>query len=160
MENRRKRRQKGKKPANSQAAMNMQNTQNAQYQYNTYNGQNAQGMQNEDKQERKHIVFDDLVVPQVMEPRPNCVLCGQPIEAFAEAISEPNGGYSHFDCVLEKLRAQENVQAPDTISYIGHGTFAVVSKDAEGKYFIKTRIPYESNEAFADMKKQVEAAKQ
>ena len=33
--------------------------------------------------------------------------------------------YSHFDCVLEKLREREHVQEPDSISYIGHGNFAV-----------------------------------
>jgi transcription elongation factor Elf1 len=132
MENRRKRKQRGKKPAN-----------------------------NIPKQvERTHINLDDFEVPQVVEPRPNCAICGQVIESFAEAISEPDGAYSHFDCVLDKIRQQENVQAPDTVSYIGHGTFAVVTKDAEGKYTIKTRIPYESNEAFLGMKKQVEVAKQ
>ena len=117
-------------------------------------------VQNVQKQPAKaHITFEDIDVPQVVEPRPTCVLCGQVIETFAEAISEPNGGYSHFDCVLEKIREQENVQAPDSVSYIGHGTFAVVSKDAECKFTIKTRIPYESNEAFISMKKQVEEAK-
>lgn len=110
--------------------------------------------------ERSHISFEEVDVPQVVEPRPICVLCGEVIDNFAEAISEPNGGYSHFDCVLEKIRQQEKVQEPDSVSYIGHGTFAVVSKDAEGKYTIKTRISYESNEAFLGMKKQVEAAKQ
>ncbi len=134
MENKKRRRQKGKKPTNP-----VQITQK--------------------QVEKTHIKFEDIEVPQVVEPRPNCELCGQVIETFSEAISEPNGGYSHFDCVLEKLRQQENVQAPDSISYIGHGTFAVVTKDAEGKFTIKTRIPYESNEAFLGMKKQVEEAK-
>ena len=140
MENKKKRRQKGKKPANF--------------------GQNQQNSQNQiQKIEHKHIVLEDLPVPQVVEPRPNCVLCGQPIEVFAESISEPNGGYSHFDCVLQKIREQENVQQPDSVSYIGHGTFAVVTKGEDGKYTIKTRIPYESNESFIGMKKQVEDAK-
>ena len=144
MENKKKRRQKGKKPANQ-----AQNPQNMQRQERT-----------ERSERRQHVVLDELPVPQVVEPRPACVLCGQPIETFAEAISEPNGGYSHFDCVLEKIRQQEQVQEPDSVSYIGHGTFAVVTKDAEGKYSIKTRIPYESADSFNGMKKQVEAAKQ
>ncbi len=135
MENRKRRRQRSKKSANFQNQTNIQDVQS-------------------------HVVFEDLDVPQVIEPRPECDICGEPIESFAEAISEPNGAYSHFDCVIEKLKAQENVQAPDSISYIGHGAFAVVSKDADGKYIIKTRIQYESNEAFTNMKKQVEATKQ
>lgn len=122
--------------------------------------QEVQNTENQEKLVRGHVVFDDLVVPQVIEPRPECAICGEPIESFAEAISEPSGGYSHFDCVIEKLKSQENVQDPDLVSYIGHGAFAVVSKDADGKYIIKTRIQYESNEAFANMKKQVEATKQ
>lgn len=137
MENRKRRRQRSKKSTSD-----------------------VQITENQEKQVRNHVVFDDLVIPKVIEPRPECVICGEPIESFAEAISEPNGGYSHFDCVIEKLKTQENVQAPDSISYIGHGAFAVVSKDADGKYIIKTRIQYESNEAFANMKKQVEATKQ
>lgn len=143
MENRRKRRQKAKKP---DAAMQ--------------SSQNSVDVQSQAKPVRRHVALNDLVVPQVMEPRPACAICGEPIESFAEAISEPNGGYSHFDCVIDKIKAQENVQAPDSVSYIGHGTFAVVSKDFEGKYTIKTKIQYESNEAFNEMKKQVEAAKQ
>ena len=143
MENRRKRRQKPRR-------------QDSYVQ----NSQSSVEMQNQGKALRRHVVFDDVIVPQVIEPRPVCALCGEPIESIAEAISEPNGGYSHFDCVIDKIKAQENVQGPDSVSYIGHGTFAVVSRDAEGKYCIKKRIQYESNEAFNDMKKQVEAAKQ
>lgn len=138
MENKKKRRQKGRKPSNAQ--------------------QLPQNMAKPEK--RQHITFEEVVVPQVVEPRPNCAICGEPIETFAEAISEPDGGYSHFDCVLDKIRQQEKVQEPDKVSYIGHGTFAVVSKDAEGKYIIKTRIPYETADCFNGMKKQVEATKQ
>ena len=134
MENRKRKKQKSKKPASV-----VQNVQKPAA--------------------REHITFEDIDVPQVVEPRPICELCNQVIETFSEAISEPDGGYSHFDCVLDKIRKQENVHEPDSVSYIGHGTFAVVSKDAEGKYTIKTRIPYESNEAFIGMKKQVEEAK-
>lgn len=108
---------------------------------------------------RPRMIFDDVEVPQVVEPRPDCCICGQPIESIAEAIVESNGGFSHFDCVLQKLREQENVQEPDCVSYIGHGCFAVVTKDEDGKWSIKSRIQYESNDDFANAKKQVEGSK-
>lgn len=108
---------------------------------------------------RSRMIFDDVEVPQVVEPRPSCSICGQPIESIIEAISEPDGGLSHFDCVLEKLREREHVQEPDSISYIGHGNFAVVTKDEEGRYSIKYRIQYESNDDYANVKRQVEESK-
>lgn len=109
--------------------------------------------------QRSRMYFDDVEVPQVVEPRPNCSLCGQPIELISEAISEPNGGFSHFDCVIEKLKEREHVIPPDSVSYVGHGSFAVVSKDENGNYIIKNRIQYESNDDYSRMKKQVEEAK-
>jgi len=112
------------------------------------------------QKQRTRMIFDDIEVPQVVEPHPNCSICGQPIESIAEAISEKGGLLSHFDCVLEKLREIEHVEEPDSISYVGQGNFAVVSKTFEGNYFIKKRIPYESNDDFLKVKKQVEESKQ
>lgn len=109
--------------------------------------------------QRSRMYFDDVEVPQVVEPRPDCCLCGQPIELISEAISEPNGGFSHFDCVIEKLKEREHVIPPDSVSYVGHGSFAVVSKDENGNYVIKNRIQYESNDDYSRIKKQVEEAK-
>ena len=109
--------------------------------------------------ERKHMTFEDLAVPQVNEPRPECRICGKPIDFIAEAISEADGGFSHFDCVLEKLRKQEDVKEGEYISYSGHGNFAVFTKDEDGHYVVKTRIPYESKECFDSAKKYVEGTK-
>lgn len=130
MDNRKKKKSKGKKP------------------------------QEQKQDNRTHMIFDDIEVPKVVEPHPVCVICGEPIDGIAEAISEANGGYSHFDCVLQKIAQQENVQEPDKVSYIGHGNFAVISKDEEGKLYIKTRVPYESKENYDAMKKFVEGVKE
>lgn len=108
----------------------------------------------------QHIKFDDVIVPQINEPNPVCEICGEPIKAIIEAISESNGGYSHFDCVLKKLKEQFSVEEPSKISYIGHGTFAVVSPDGKGNYTIGERIQYESQETYTSMKKYVEEQKQ
>ena len=107
----------------------------------------------------RHISFDDVAVPQVNEPTPVCSICGKNIETIADAISEGNGSFSHFDCVISKIREQEKVSENETVSYIGHGNFAVLYKDEEGKYVIKTRIPYESKENYDSMKKYVESTK-
>ncbi len=109
---------------------------------------------------RQHIQFEDVDVPQVHEPKPVCALCGQPIELIAEAICEPNGGYSHFDCVIAKLKEEEHVTEDEKLSYVGHGNFAVFTKDEEGHFVIKTRIPYESKESYDGMKKFVEGTKE
>ena len=107
----------------------------------------------------RHISFDEVSVPQVNEPMPTCSICGKNIETIADAISEGDGTFSHFDCVIAKIREQERVSDNETVSYIGHGNFAVLYKDEEGKYVIKTRIPYESKENYDSMKKYVESTK-
>lgn len=116
--------------------------------------------QQEVKPQQKHIVFEDVDVPKVVEPKPTCSICGESIEAIIEAISEPDGSYSHFDCVLKKITEQERVVEPDKVSYIGHGTFAVVTPDEKGSFSIKYRVPYENTESYLNMKKYVEDIKE
>ena len=123
-------------------------------------GNGNEQTQQKQQQERRHMSFDEVAVPQVNEPRPECRICGKTIDFIAEAISEADGGFSHFDCVIEKLRKQENVQEGEYISYSGHGNFAVFTKDEEGHYIVKTRIPYESKESFDGARKYVEGSKQ
>ena len=111
------------------------------------------------RESRRHMTFDELPVPQVSEPRPVCRICGEPIEFIAESISEADGGFSHFDCVVERIRGQEDVKEGEYVSYIGHGNFAVFTKDGEGHFTIKTRVPYESKESYDGAKKYVEGTK-
>lgn len=110
----------------------------------------------EEQNSRKHIVLPEVEVKRIVEPRPVCSICGEPIEAIIEAITESDGTYSHFDCVLNKLKEKYNVQEPDKISYIGHGNFAVFTHDEEGKFVIKEKIAYESNDNYNSMIKYVE----
>ena len=110
-------------------------------------------------QNLRHISFDEASVPQVNEPMPVCSICGKSIETIADAICEGEGSFSHFDCVIAKIREQEKVSENETVSYIGHGNFAVLYKDEDGKFVIKTRIPYESKESYDAMKKYVEGTK-
>lgn len=100
---------------------------------------------------------EEVQVKTVKEPRPVCSLCGEPVESIIEAIRESDGTFSHFDCVIHKIEQQYNVQAPDKVSYVGSGCFAIVSVEPNTKTFtIKQKINYESVETFNQMKKFVE----
>lgn len=109
---------------------------------------------------KKHVVLPDVEVKKIKEPRPICSICGEPIESIIEAIAEADNSYSHFDCVIKTLNEKYHVQEPDKLSYIGHGNFAIFTPDEEGKFKIKERINYESNESYASMIKFVEEHKE
>ena len=100
----------------------------------------------------------------IVEPYPVCKICSHPIKFIVEAISEDNEEFSHFDCVVEKIKEKYNVRTPDTVSYIGQGKFAVVTrqKNREDKedYTLKQIIPYESSDAFNSFKTYIEDIKQ
>lgn len=110
----------------------------------------------EEQNNRKHIVLPEVEVKRIVEPRPVCSICGEPIEAIIEAITESDGTYSHFDCVLNKLKEKYNVQEPEKLSYIGHGCFAVFTQDEEGRFIMKEKIAYESNDNYNSMIRFVE----
>lgn len=99
-------------------------------------------------------------IPRVHEPHPTCDICGKPVQFIAEALSPSEDKFCHFDCVLEKLKAEERPGPGEMISYIGRGTFAVVTASDDGKEFtIVRRIPYETPESYAGIKKYVEGMK-
>lgn len=97
---------------------------------------------------------------RLKEPLPNCLLCGKPIESIAQALGgEEEGTFAHFDCALEEIRNQEQLQAGQTLSYIGKGTFAIIESTEEQGFTIVKRIVYESPESNAYVKQFVEEAK-
>ncbi|OQA43953.1 MAG: hypothetical protein BWY50_00686 [Spirochaetes bacterium ADurb.Bin315] len=100
-----------------------------------------------------------LPVKKVVEPKEVCVMCKKPITLIANALTHPQGGYCHFDCVLGFLTEREQLKENQTISYIGRGMFAVAEKNSEGSYTFVKRIEWESPESFAAMKKYVEEMK-
>lgn len=108
---------------------------------------------------RQHIEMPEVEVKKVSEPRPLCSICSEPIESIIEAISESEGSFSHFDCVIKKLSEKYNVGENEKISYCGQGNFAIFVKNEEGNYFIKEKIPYENANSFDNMKKFVEGTK-
>ena len=112
------------------------------------------------RKKNRHTSIPDVETRNINEPRPVCVLCGNVIDSIADAISEPDGGYSHFDCVTDKIRKEYNVTAPDVVSYIGQGRFGICTKESNGNYTIKQKINYESTDSFIAMKKFVEGTRE
>ncbi len=100
---------------------------------------------------------EDNKVRRLVEPKPLCCICNEVIDFIPSAIFEGNNQYSHFDCVIHKLNSRFNVMPPDKISYIGQGSFAIMGIKNEGGYYIKQRIPYESQDQFKDMRSFVDS---
>lgn len=112
--------------------------------------------------QKQTIRHSNLPIPEthdIKEPLPVCPLCGQVIQNIAESVTNPEGLYCHFDCVIQQLKEQEKPTEQQMISYVGSGNFAVVEKGPDGKFTIIKRIEYEKREAFDAMKKYVEETK-
>ena len=95
----------------------------------------------------------------VAEPKPTCPICGKSIDNISLSFFNEKGESVHFDCVLEEIRKMYPCSENQSISYVGHGNFAKVEKDAEGKYTIVETIPYENPERNAQMKEYVDSLK-
>ncbi len=107
-----------------------------------------------------HSNLPQLPVKRVSEPLENCKLCGQVIDVIASALTHPEGGFCHFDCVLQQIGAEQSLAENQKVSYIGRGTFAVVETKEDGTFTFVRRIVWENAETFEQMKKYVEATKQ
>ena len=94
--------------------------------------------------------------PVICEPHDECAICGNPIENRSLAMSTPDGGYAHFDWVLEKIRKENPVGENQTISYNGKGVFAVIRKEEDGSWIIERRIQYEYNAGYQKVKAYVQ----
>lgn len=95
----------------------------------------------------------------VNEPHPVCPICGKPIENITLSFFNEKGESVHFDCVLESIKASHPVGENQSISYVGHGNFAIVEKNEEGKYSIVETIPYEDQNRNTQMKEYVDSLK-
>jgi hypothetical protein len=78
---------------------------------------------------------------------PLCPMCGEPVRDQKTAIAASQGrGPAHFDCVLQELTGHEALAPGEKITYLGKGTFGVVSyKVTPGPFVIRKRIPYEES---------------
>ena len=82
------------------------------------------------------------------ERAPLCPLCGEPVRDRKTAVLTPDEQkLAHFDCVLQDLSKREGLGPGEKITYLGKGTFGVVSYrsgSAGIPFVIRKRIPYES----------------
>ena len=93
---------------------------------------------------------------RVNEPHVTCQYCGTEIDGIASALSTPEGGFAHFDCVLDSITQAEHLAEGQKVSYLGSGNFGIVGKDEEGKLAIIKRIPFESADSSKAMKEYIE----
>lgn len=107
-----------------------------------------------------HSNLPQLPVKRVSEPLENCKICGEVIDVIASALTHPEGGFCHFDCVLNQIASEQPLAENQKVSYIGRGTFAVVETKEDGTFTFLRRVVWENAETFEQMKKFVEAVKQ
>ena len=102
---------------------------------------------------REHRSSIPVETPKtITEPHPVCAYCGEEIENIASAFMISDGSYAHFDCVLDRLKAEENPKEGEMISYIGSGNFALIGEDENGKPIILKKLPFENSENTKTMK--------
>ncbi len=106
-----------------------------------------------------HSSLPPLPIKRIEEPLLECPLCGKVIENIASALTYPEGGFCHFDCVLEKIAKDERITENQKVSYIGRGTFAVVEENEENGFSFTKKIIWETLESLDIMKKYVETNK-
>jgi hypothetical protein len=92
-------------------------------------------------------------------PVPDCPLCGKPIRDIAAAITDRVSGVPvHFDCAITRIAEGENLQAGDTITYIGGGRFGVLyfpNPQDTGNFTIKKIFELEEKDSRADWRKNI-----
>lgn len=117
-----------------------QNTQNDQPKFNQ---NNKPKVTQEEIQENQHR---EAAIREFKSRTVMCAKCGQAIQDMTSAISDADGKPMHFDCVLESLKAKENMLPGQQMTYIGNGRFAVVTfenpRDLK-KFKIEKIIEYE-----------------
>ncbi len=106
-----------------------------------------------------HSSIPVLPVERVLEPDLRCTVCGEKIDSITSSFSY-NGGYAHFDCVIDTLKNKEHLEENESLSYLGSGSFGICKKDENGKYSIVKRIEIENKDAFQNTKNYVESLKQ
>ncbi|MDR1638025.1 MAG: hypothetical protein LBR93_11905 [Treponema sp.] len=92
-------------------------------------------------------------------PVPNCPLCGKPIRDISAAITDRLSGVPvHFDCAITRIAEGENLEAGDTITYIGGGRFGVLhfpNPPDTRNFTIKKIFELEDKDSRADWRKNI-----
>ncbi|GMO41273.1 MAG: hypothetical protein Ta2F_17200 [Termitinemataceae bacterium] len=60
-------------------------------------------------------------------PASICTCCKKPIGDPSLALSDKiTGGSTHFDCVVEKIKAMEHIKSSELVVYLGGGRFGII----------------------------------
>lgn len=128
---------------NNQSNQNNQPNQNNHSNQQKFNQNNKPKISLEELQENQH---KEAAICEFKSRQVICSKCGQQIQDMTSAISDADGKPMHFDCVLESLKAKENMLPGQQMTYIGNGRFAVVTfenpRDIK-KFKIEKIIEYE-----------------
>jgi hypothetical protein len=98
-------------------------------------------------------------LPRLEEERemPTCPLCGKPVYDLSTALgaSREQPEPAHFDCVIERVAASENLAAGEKLVYLGSGSFGVVQfKDkSESVFTVLRRVQWEKEGEKKDWRK-------
>jgi hypothetical protein len=87
-----------------------------------------------------------------------CGICSQDIQDLSSAIALPEaaGNPAHFDCVLKKIKENENLGEKEQVVYLGSGTFGIVeniSNNQTPNFKIIKRIGFEESENIPEWRK-------
>ena len=95
--------------------------------------------------------------PEEARDMPQCPICGKAVYDLSTALaaSREAGDPAHFDCVLERVVASENLTNGEKLVYLGSGAFGVVEfKDrTESAFVVRRRIQWEKEGEKKDWRK-------
>lgn len=88
---------------------------------------------------------------------PICPVCQKPVRELHAAIAHRETGRpAHFDCILQLLREDNELENSEKICYLGKGTFGIVQfRQNSGplRFLIRKRIQYEQTDGFPDWRR-------
>lgn len=97
-------------------------------------------------------------------PKPEpvaCPLCGKPVYDLSTAVSADREKPmpAHFDCVIERVAAAENLGPNEKLVYLGSGSFGVVEFKDKGEtaFTVKRRVQWEKEGDKQDWRKSLSA---
>ncbi|MCL2480734.1 MAG: hypothetical protein FWF38_03375 [Spirochaetaceae bacterium] len=88
-----------------------------------------------------------------------CEICMQDIQDISSAIALPEtGNPAHFDCVLKRIKENENLREKEQLVYLGSGTFGIIeniSTNQNPNFKIIRKIDFEDHENIPEWRKQM-----
>jgi hypothetical protein len=90
-------------------------------------------------------------------PTADCPYCGKPIKDMSAAVADKDSGEPvHFECIIARISAGENLSPGDSIAYIGGGRFGIVhfnNPQDKRNFNIKKILEWEDKENRSEWRK-------